>query len=289
MVTAGCGSVHYQGAATTGRQVHPPAVTGPQTITAAQGQRLARDVLGRVKLPPGARVRAGAAPAALSQAPSTEAGRPDTTLHQLWTVSEPVAAVLRFWNGHAPAGLAWTGSGSSGGVQFVGYGLKALPAGVNAAALVMSVASAGQGAAVIRADVQVIWYPPRSAAEQIPAGVRAVTVTATTAGSQHPVTKTSTSASVLRRLAAMLNGAYAAPQGQIFSCPLEWVSYRIAFASAPKAAPFLVMSDTGCRELAVTASGHQQPALQIPSGLGSLLENLTGVQRGPGTSVMHPA
>jgi hypothetical protein len=289
MVTAGCGSVHYQGAATTGNQGHTAAATGPPTISAAQAQRLARDVLARVELPPGARVRAGAAPGSLSQAPSSESGTPDTTVHQLWTAGEPAAAVLRWWAGHVPAGMAWTGSGNnSDGVQFVGYGLKRLPTGVNAATLVMSVESAGPDASVIRADVQVVWYPPRSAAEQIPSGVRAVTVTATTS-SPHPVTRTSTSASVLRRLASMLNGVHAAPGGLVFSCPLLSVSYRIAFASAPKAAPFLVMSDTGCQELAVTASGHPQPALEIPAGLGALLQSLTGVQRGPGTSVMHPA
>jgi hypothetical protein len=293
MVTAGCGSAHYQGAATTGHQAnvrHPtPASLGPPTISAAQAQSLARDLLARVQLPAGARLRTGAPPAALSQTPGSEGGSPVTALHRLWTAGQSTAAVLRFWSGHAPAGMAWNGSGSSGSAQFVGYGLKQLPAGVSSATLTMSVTPAGPDASVIRADVQVIWYPPRSAAEQLPGGAHAVTITATPASNMHPVTKTFTSATLLSRLAGMLNGVHAAPRGEFANCPANWVGYRIAFATSATAAPFLVMTDAGCSGLAVTADGHAQPALEFPAGLGALLESLTGVRDSPGTSAMHPA
>jgi hypothetical protein len=290
MVTAGCGSAHYQGAATTGHQVnvrHP--APGPPTISTPQAQNLARNLLARVRLPVGARLRTGAPPAALSQAPGSEGGSPVTTLRRLWTAGQPAAAVLRFWNGHAPAGMAWNGSGSSGSVQFVAYNLKQLPAGVDAATLTMSVTPAGLDASVIRADVQVIWYPSRSAAEQLPGGAHAVTITATPASNMRPVIKTFTSAALQRKLAGMLNGVHAAPRGEFANCPANWVSYRIAFATSATATPFLVMTDAGCSGLAVTADGHAQPALEFPAGLGALLESLTGVRDSPGTSAMHPA
>jgi hypothetical protein len=293
MLTAACGSAHYQGAATTSHRAggQDPA-TGPATISAAQAQALARDVLARAQLPPGARVRPGTPPAALSRAPSSMGGSPSASLHQLWTVTEPASAVLRFWAGHTPPGMAGNGSGSSGGglavEQFTGYELQRLPAGVNAATLTMSVLPAGPDATVIRADAQVIWYPPRSAAEQVPATAHAVTITGTGMNNLRPVTKTFTSAALLRRLAGMLNGVHAAPRGEVYSCPAELVSYRIAFAASATAAPFLVISDTGCLELSVTADGHAQPTLEMPAGLGPLLQSL-GAVHGGGTSVMEPA
>jgi hypothetical protein len=154
--------------------------------------------------------------------------------------------------------------------------------------MLMQAVPAGPGASVIRADVQVITYPVRTAAEQVPATARAVTITASTDGNTRPVTRTFTSAGLLRRLAGMLNGVHASPDRAIF-CPAEWVIYRIAFATSATAAPFLVMTDTGCAALGVTANGHAQPALEIPAGLGSLLTSLTGVRSGPHTSPAQPA
>jgi hypothetical protein len=292
LLGAGCAAGHG-----SGRQVSTlaasrrPASLGPQTISSRQAGGLARSLLARALLPRGAKVRQGRAPAALNQPAGIEGGRPSIELHRLWTVAEPASAVYRFWQGHAPQGMTWTGSGQSsdrGGViqESTSYGFKRrLPAGVDAEMLNMSVVPASQHTSVIRADVQVIWYPPRSAAEYIPPGTRAVTITASATALQtgsrpHSVTKAITARSVVRRLATMLNGVYAAPRGAVYSCPLEAVTYRLAFAKSAGAAPFLVATDTNCTGVGITVGGHQQPELEAPASLQKLVESLTGIGSG---------
>jgi hypothetical protein len=209
-----------------------------------------------------------------------------------------MSSVYRFWSGRAPAGMAWNGSGQGsdhGTVtqESVSYTPRRLPAGVYAASLTMTVAPAGPRSSVIRADTQVVWYPPRSAAEYVPPGTRAVTITASVLNpSPHSVTKTVTTRSVIRRLAAMFNGAHAMPRGMVFSCPLEVVSYRLAFARAVGAAPFLVATDTSCPGVAITAGGRGQPELVAPVGLQKVVQSVTHVApfsgSAPGTPVHAP-
>jgi hypothetical protein len=310
MLAAGCTAGHGSGSAVgtggssgtggSGSQARMlavskrPASWGPQTISSQQTGSLARSLLAQAPLPRGAKVRQGRAPAALNQASGIEMGRPSIELHKLWTVAQPMSMVHRFWNGHAPAGMAWNGSGQGEdhGVitqESAGYDLKRLPTGVYAAMLSMSVVPAGQHTSVIRADVQVIWYPPRSTAEYLPAGTGAVTITASALNPRpHSVTKTITTRSVIQRLAAMLNGAYAMPRGSFFSCPLESVTYRLAFAKSAGAAPFLVTTDTGCPGLGITVGGHQQPDLEIPAALQKLLGSLTPIAVSLGRSSGGP-
>jgi len=142
---------------------------------------------------------------------------------------------------------------------------------------------------VIRADVQVIWYPPRSAAEYVPARMRVVTITVSALNPRpRTVTKTITTPSAVRRLAAMLNGAHAMPRGSVFNCPLESVTYRLAFAKAAGARPGLVASDMNCPGVAITAGGRGQPELETPAGLQKLLDRLTGVTPSPGPAPGSP-
>jgi hypothetical protein len=268
--------------------------TGPPVISAAQAQRLVRALLARAQLPPGAQPRPGRPPAALAQAVEVESGRPSAMLHRLWRVAEPASAAYAFVTKHAPAGMRWIGSGRSGSrgtvtEQDVTFQLSRLPAGVAAAGVSMTVAPASAphsaaGASVLRADAQVIWYPPRSAAEYVPATMHAVTVTATESG-QGPstLTKTVTTPSVVRRLAAMLNGTHAATAGAFISCPMERASYRVAFAVSPRAHPYLVARATLCPDTQVTVRGHGQPALVTPPGLLNLLQRLTRACPAPDT------
>jgi hypothetical protein len=259
-----------------------------------QAERLARTLLTRATLPRGAQIRTGQPPKALDQAPDTAAGNPSVDLHELWTVGEPMNTVYSFLKKHAPAGMAWNGDGQAGDPagpteEFVGYGLKRLPAGVSQATLTMSVAPAGPDASVLRADVQVIWFPPRSAAEYVPAGMHAVTVTASFVNSRpRTVTRTFTTPAVVGRLAAMLNSAHASTGGDE-NCPAEVGSYRLAFARSPGATAYLVAVDTGCNTLQITVLNQQQPALQVPAGLGTTLASLMHSQSTTGTGVMIPA
>jgi hypothetical protein len=286
VLVAGCGTAHYQPAGDgrgvgAGDRPLPAPARGPATITRADAERLARTLLARAVVPQGARVLAGQAPAVVRQPAEVMAGHLSFGLHRIWTVSQPVSTVYDLVSKHVPAGMTSDGSGQSGtpaGVsqEFVSYSPRRLPAGVRQANLSLTVAPAG-AVTLLRADVQVIWYPPRSAAEHIPAGMHAVTVTVSHSGSaaSHPVSRTFTSADLAGRLAAMLNGAYASTGGDV-NCPAELVSYKLAFAASRTATPYLVATVGSCGTVLITAAGHQQPALQEPGALGPALSKLMG-------------
>jgi hypothetical protein len=294
-----------------------PAPAGPPAFTKQQADRLARELLAQAPLPAGAGRLTGPPVKVLSQPPSRQLASPSVSLHALWTVAEPLTAVYSFVRKNVPAGMAVTSTGQlgqaagvpeqpklhgtppGGGIQpgnvgavleaDVTYQLKPLPAGVSAATLSMAVAPAGKDMSQVRADVQVIWYPRRPAAEHVPAGMRAVTITASYLNPKPgSVTRTFTSAAVVGRLAAMLNGAPASTGG-VASCPAIEVTYRLAFEASRQAAPYLTAADYGCLSVQVTAAGRTQPNLQLPAGLNPMLARLLHVPAPFGTGVMTPS
>jgi hypothetical protein len=325
VLAAGCGTVRYQAAAGPARsaaghghshgRTTATATPGTPDFTKAQAERLARELLSRAPLPGGAQRRTGPPVQALARPPSMAAASPSVTLHELWTVGALMSAVNTFLTGHVPAGMASDGSGQTGfavGVpqrasppakprggpptgtagsvteEFVSYRLNSLPAGVSGATLTMSVAPTGPQTSELRADVQVTWYPPRSAAEYIPAGMHAVTITATLLSSRPAViTRTFSSPAVVRRLAALINGAHASSLGLV-PCPMSQVSYRLAFAASPGTTPYLVADETGCLVLQMTVLNRAQPALQAPAALSTVLAALMHVRTVPGTGVLPP-
>lgn len=286
LLAAGCGTARPPSAAPghglgAGGTSQPAAASGPVTITRAQAGRLARTLLARAVVPRGAHLLAGQAPAAVSRSPDWAAGSPSFGLHRIWTVSAPPSSVYSLVSKHVPTGLRWAGSGQSSaptGVtqQFVSYSPGRLPAGVSQAILSMTVAPSG-AMTLLRADVQVIWYPPRSPAEHIPAGLHVVTVTAWILGPGKPrtVSRTFTSAALAGRLAAMLNEAHAWV-GVFVGCPLLVATYKVAFAASRTARPYLVAAGDDCGSVSITVSGRQQPALRTPDGFGQVLMRLTG-------------
>jgi hypothetical protein len=323
VLAAGCGTVRYQDAAgqggTTARHGRTTAArtAAPATITRQQAERLARELLSRAPLPAGARRTTGPPVRALGRPPSTELATPSVALSRLWTVAAPMDAVNAYLKNHVPAGMAANGSGQggqlsgvpertklrgkppAGGIQpgnvgtvteeWVSYQLRRPPAGVMTATVSMAVAPGNRGASELRADVQVIWYPPRSAAEYVPAGMHAVTITASYLSPKPgSVTRTFTSPATVQRLAALLNGAHAAAN-VFLGCPMWQVGYRLAFAASPGASAYLVAMQTSCASLPITVRGRAQPALQVPPSLTSTLAGLMHVRTAPGTGVMTPA
>jgi hypothetical protein len=175
-------------------------------------------------------------------------------------------------------------------MELVSYQLSRLPAGVSAATLSMAVAPAGKDVSEVRADVQVIWYPPRSAAEYVPPGMHAVTITASFVNPKPgSTTRTFTSPATVGRLAALLNGAHASDLG-VVPCPMTWVTYRLAFAASLHAAPYLVATDPGCPGIQIRVAGRAQPTLQVLPGLDTTLAGLMHIRPAPGsgTGVMTP-
>jgi hypothetical protein len=194
-------------------------------------------------------------------------------LHRLWQVPLGMPALARFLRAHPPARLAFQGSGHAGGLggitsEQIFFGVPSPPPGIKQAQLVLEIAPSGRASATLRADAEVIWYPPRSAAEHLaPGQARAVTVKASyfSPGS-HVLRHTFTSAAVIARLAGFLNGLPAATGGTE-SCPNLSIGYTLAFATAVAARPFLVAVIGPCGNVQMTVNGRLQPALSDPSGL----------------------
>lgn len=273
-LVAACGTMRGTPAASRGT----PAVTGrvpvagtpgagPVAGSAGQAQALARSLLSRLVLPAGARRVPWHPPPALRQTMIALGVPQQADVHRLWLVPLSMPALAGFIRAHPPAGLAFEGFGHAAGLggitsEQTTFFVRSPPAGIEQAQLVLEIAPAGRGSATLRADGEVIWYPPRSAAEYLPpARAGAVTVTARFLNPRpHIVRRTFTSAAVIARLARFLNGLHAAPGG-IHGCPMINVSYTLAFASSATARPFLVASTDGCGGVRMTANAAAQPAL----------------------------
>lgn len=265
---AGCGSVSYRAGATStpsGVQTTRPAELtslGPPAGTRADALRLARHLLSSVVLPQGATAMGGPPPAALSQ-PGIPASTADAVeVYGLWTAPGSMDTATSFLRGRPPTGMSSNGAGESSGpggitAEETDYVPASLPAGISDAGLVLRVAPGRPGRSVIRAIVQVRWYPPRTAAEYVqPAEIHAVTVTATMINTRpHSITRTFTAPSVIDRLARLLNAMHATP-AVVMRCPAMLASYRVTFTARPGARPGLEAATGGCLTVTVTANGR---------------------------------
>ena len=152
---------------------------GPRQRAAADAAR----IIAAFRRPPGA-VRSGLI-ASLNN-PVVEVGTADVvTATRWWRVPGQPRAVLSWISAHLPAGFTPDGSGSgtfrnSTGalVESLGdtFALSPVPGVLPQRELVVT-AMPYRGQTALRTDAQVAWLPARPAAERIPAGVRAVTVT----------------------------------------------------------------------------------------------------------------
>jgi hypothetical protein len=174
---------------------------------------------------------------------------------------------------HRPAGLRFQGFGQvrSGGQiysEVTTFFLRPLPAGIQSAQLTLEIAPAGRNAATLRADGEVIWYPPRSATEYLAAArLHAVTIAASFLNPKpHTVRRTFTSPSVVARLARYLNSLPATPGG-LMGCPMVSTTYAVTFRYSAGARPYLTASVGGCGTVGILVNGRAQPGLADPTGL----------------------
>jgi len=232
-------------------------------------------------------VRLRVLPALLRQPETEYGGIHSADIHRLFLLRQPMMAVQAFLKEHLPAGMRRLGSGrlaDSGGIRMesVSFGPRSLPAGIHSAELVAAVVPAAGGGSLVRADAEAIWYPARSAAEHIdPAGYRAAVVSITMLNPRrHTVTGTFTSSRVITRLAGLVDGLHAAPDG-VMNCPNMLASYRITFVPASRSAPSVVVTPSGCLTVGVTVAGAAQPALWGDTGLIHAAERLLRVKSVP--------
>jgi hypothetical protein len=188
-----------------------------------------------------------------------------------------------------PVGLVWASTGQGGGpggvtMRDVSYTPRSVPAGIYSAQLVLTMVPDGSSASLLRADAQVIWYPPRTAAEYIdPARYHALTVTVTLYGrGVHTIRRVVTSQAVISQLAGALNRSQAEPSLTI-NCPLIFASYRLALAVSRHSRPVVVITATRwpCGGSGITVGGQAQPPLADNGAVVAIADRALGINPRP--------
>ena len=279
-----------------------PAAAAARSWSAGRAAAYARQLLAALPLPPGASVTAWPSAPVRLLAPSLPSLLGHVVdVRVLYQVSMPIADVSSYLAAHRPASLQQTGAGSAGIVQrggqpgqpgaagspeplatiqarYLSFAPRALPSGLYQATLATVIAGRPAGGSYLRADAQVAWYPPRSAAEYVTASqYRSVTVTRPAAGAAgEPVTSTYRTSKIIATLAAAVDGLHAAPGLGAISCPLMRAGsfYRLVFNPAAPDARQIVVTPTGCLLIGVTAGGQRQPPLYLAGALITALHKL---------------
>ncbi len=261
----------------------------PPAGSRAEAYALATELLSRLRLPAGAR-RLPPNPAPSSVDPSLWGGAAAALdVHELFELPDSITATAAVLAADVPAGMSLTVTGQGTGLQGpvgaevayteVAYEPRSVPAGVNAAQLVLTIAADGSGGSLVRVDAQVIWYPRRSAAEYIvPGRYHALTVAVTVFNpTLHTITKVVTSPAAIAQLADALNRSQVEPL-TFAGCPAIFVTYRLAFAVSPRSAPVVVVTATQqpCLGVQITVGGRKQPPLQDDASVVAIADRLLG-------------
>jgi hypothetical protein len=293
---AGCGTFGSGTLLARVRDAGQPAGTGAAATmpagSRAEALALARRLLADVLVPPGAqRDRSRPLPRLLRQPGQVIGGsKMSVDIHEVFSLPQRMSAAYRFLRANVPTGMRLTGYGQGGDAMAVTmdnvtYSPRSLLTGIYAAELVTAVVPAARGGSLLRADVQVIWFPRRTAAEHLyPAAYRAVIISATLPDSRsRTVTRTVmiTSPAIVARLARLLNRLPAAPV-QMLSCPAIQDVYQVKFEASRAGPPDAVAVATGCLTDGITVGGKAQPALWDSGRLATELRRLLRQPPAPG-------
>jgi uncharacterized protein YceK len=272
VLLTGCGTVSYaashaQGAATRSAAVTATSSkttdrdTSPETLAADE----AAAILAQFVPPPGA-VR-------LKEQPTLPGGSP-----RMGVVYTTVADATGYWRvrGDATALLAWEKAHMPKSFSrqdvIIGppswntvYTLPPVPGKFAVRELNAQFYAVGGGETVIMADAMVAWVPPRPAAEMVPSSVKAVTIELATQGFSAPAKQaTVTSATVVRRLAALVNGLPPSTIGPA-PCP-SGLGFTLTFSATAGGPPVAVaQGPSGCGSVTFRLNGKSQPGLMVTS------------------------
>jgi hypothetical protein len=268
------------------RSAHATAIPGPPAGSQAEAAALARQLLSRVPLPP------GAAPLPQTPLPRSLTWRtypgteviPSLDQYRLFALRQQMGAAAAFLAARVPAGMGNGGTGSGGldgsTMQDVTYLAQSVPAGIAGAQLVLTVVPASAGGSLLRVDAQVVWYPPRTAAEYIdPARYHVLSITVVIYGGRpHTVHKVVTSRAFIARLAELLDRLQAEPIGPV-ACPAIFADYQLAFSLSRHGRPIVVVStnEIGCGGSGISVNGRQQPPLADDGGVAALADQEVSV------------
>jgi hypothetical protein len=244
-------------------------------------------MLSRLRLPSGARsLPSTPLPPALTEpAAWYTGGATSLDRYRLFALAQPVDASAAWLAERAPAGMGSGGTGQVSGpggelLMEVSYLDRPVPAGVFGAQLVLTVVAGGSGGSLLRADAQVTWNPPRTAAEYIdPARYHVLSITVTVGGARpHAVHAVVTSQLFITRLARSLDRSQAEPAVAL-GCPADFADYQLAFSVSRHSRPVVVVrsTQTGCGGSQITVDGHRQPSLADDGTVAALADQVVDV------------
>jgi hypothetical protein len=289
-VIAGSG-VQAAGAATTVQAV--PAMSAGRGIPAAISPRqLAEDnaasILAAFRRPPGA-VRSGRINLSWLNLPLPRpAGTDLVTKTAWWRAPGKPQVVLAWIQRHLPSRFSLMSSGAIGQaavvhVWFDQFTLPPVPGVLPTRWLLVSVTSDGAGHTAIRAAAQVVWMPPKPAAERIPAAARIVTITPVAGvnplpSGDRPVTVAD--AAKATSIAKAVDTLPLFPPG-VFHCPADFGrGIELTFRAAPSGPPLAVVTaDTsGCGTVTITVNGQPEPDLWHGATLEQQVFKVAGIK-----------
>lgn len=156
------------------------------------------------------------------------------------------------------------------------YSLPAIPGVLPQREMNVQVYDAGRGITVIKAEAMVSWQPPRPATEVIPASVWVVTIAASGPWRGNPTPVTITSTSVVRQLAALVNGLPVALTGERVPCPMG-AGFTLTFRP-PGGQPVAVANGPAeCGVVHLTLNGKAEPDLQPPGSYRAAVLRIAGL------------
>jgi hypothetical protein len=272
------------------RNTSPAGTTSTTAHTVSPRQRADADaarIITDFRPPPGA-VRTGRI--ASLDGPAVGIGTADVvTATRWWRVPGQPRAVLSWIGAHLPAGFTAAGSGSSTSPNSSGaliesrgdaFALSPVPGVLPQRQLVVT-AMPYRGQTALRTDAQVAWLPARLAAERIPPGVRAVTVTPLFGLNPDPRRDrldrpfTVTDPAPVAKIVALANGLTVFPPGAR-ACPADFGgAMRIAFLARPggRVLARFTAQYGGCGAVSVSIGGKNQLALSNWTASGQLFQD----------------
>jgi hypothetical protein len=156
------------------------------------------------------------------------------------------------------------------------YSLPAIPGVLPQREMNVQVYDAGGGRTVIMADAMVSWQPPRPATEVIPASVRVVTIAASGPWRENPGPVTITSASVVRRLAALVNSLPVAVVEKDVPCPMG-VGFTLTFRASGGQPVAVANGPAECGVVHLTLNGQDEPDLQPAESYRATVLKIAGL------------
>ena len=276
LLLTGCGTALAQPG--TGHSGDRPRTAAVVNGSRAQAQAYVRHLMAELSLP------AGSVPAHLTSLPQIARARaPDAPgwagASRILIVPGQPLAVLQRISAHAPFNEPVIYSAT----PVLNSTMRPAPKpGINAVILDLAVQAHSRTTTLVGAYAFAAWLPSRTAAEHLdPASFRAVTISADQLVPRpHQVTRTFTSAAVIARLTAFLNGRPPAPTTALagLSCPAPLASITLRFTATGGQAPAVAVSAADCMVDAITVNGRQQPLLwDTAGGLESMARKLLGL------------